>query len=70
MTRRGNPWATGDINDFIVKFTELGATHIVKTLHVVREIDERLTAIENEDRRRLAAKEASGNLRKQSEITP
>ena len=59
-----NPWRGGNLNDLIVKFTDLGATHIVKTLQLTREIDECLTAIENEDRRRLAAKKASEDFKK------
>jgi hypothetical protein len=59
-----NPWRAGDLNDLIVKFTDLGAPHTVKTLQIIREIDDCLTAIENEDRRRLAAKKASENFKK------
>jgi len=64
MTSRGNPWRHGAVADLIVKFGRLGANHIVKTLETMRDILERMDAIEAEDARRLAAKKASENLRK------
>jgi hypothetical protein len=64
MTGRSNPWRSGDLNDLILKFSGVSATPTVQTLELIREIHHRLDLIENEDRRRQAAKVASDNFRK------
>lgn len=57
-----SPWANGDLNDVILKFVDMGADPIVKTLETIREILLGLDRIENETARVNAAREASKNF--------
>lgn len=59
-----SPWRHGGLSETIVKFEDMGAGHIVRTLLVVREILNSLDAIEDEDARRTAAREASTKFQK------
>jgi hypothetical protein len=62
-----NPWKFGDINEVIVKASDIGATSIVKAFETIREILQRLDAIDNETERRESALKASKDF--QNEIS-
>jgi hypothetical protein len=67
MTGR-NPWKLGSLNDALVKAEAAGGkssvTLLKAVLDILNDIDCRISLIEAEDARRLAAKEASENFRK------
>ena len=63
-----NPWRHGDVNELIVKFSNLGATSIVKSLEMIREILRSLDAIDDETVRRQAALEASKAFQKANSL--
>jgi len=65
MTSNKNPWRHGDIVEAIIKFENMGARDVVRTLQTLREIAESLDLIEAEDARRAAVKVASLTFRKQ-----
>jgi hypothetical protein len=54
-----NPWKFGDINEVIVKASDLGIPSIAKAFETIREIIRGLDAIDNETARREAARQAS-----------
>jgi hypothetical protein len=59
-----NPWRYGDLNELIVKFSNMGATSVVKSLEMILEILRSLDAIDDETARQEAAREASKAFRK------